>query len=148
MAGLAKVFALPVPAGDLALIDRRSGKPKRITAKVKKAVGLLLNGDVNTLKAAAERANVSPEYLSRAFRQPHVVVFIDAEARARLATGKLAATSRLLELLHAQSEHVSFDAAKHTLALSGIRPEPDQNLAINLNVSPGYIIDILTDPRG
>ena len=42
MAGLAKVSPLPVPAGDLSLIDRRSGRPKRITAKVKKAVALLL----------------------------------------------------------------------------------------------------------
>lgn len=147
MAGLAKVFALPVPAGDLTLIDRRSGKPKRITAKVKKAVSLLLNGDVTTLKAAAERAKVHPDYLSRSFHKPHVALFIDAEARARLATGKLAATSRLLQLLHAQSEHVSFDAAKHTLAVNGIRPEPDQNLAINLNVSPGYCIDVISDPR-
>ena len=92
---------------------------------------------MTTLKAAAEKAKVHPDYLSRSFRQPHVALFIDAEAKARLATGKLAATSRLLQLLHAESEHVSFDAAKHTLAVNGIRPEPDQNLAINLNVSPG-----------
>src|SRR5918994_7085287 len=123
------------------------GRSECLTAKVKKVVSLLLNGDVNTLKAAAERARMHPDYLSRALRQAHVVLFIDAEARARLAAGKLAATSRLLELLHAQSEHVSFDAAKHTLAVNGIRPEPDQNLAINLNVSPGYCIDLATDPR-
>src|SRR5687768_7841143 len=114
MAGLAKMSPLPVPAGDLALIDRRNGKPRRITARVKKAVALLLNGDVTTLKAAAERAKVHPDYLSRSFRKPHVALFIDAEAKARLATGKLAATSRLLDLLHAESEHVSFDAARHT----------------------------------
>jgi hypothetical protein len=31
--------------------------------------------------------------------------------------------------------------------VNGIRPEPDQNLAINLNMSPGYVIDIASDPR-
>ena len=148
MAGLAKsISTLPVPAGDPSLIDRRNGRPKRITAKVKKAVGLLLNGEVTTLKAAAERAKVHPDYLSRSFRKPHVALFIDAEARARLATGKLAATSRLLQLLHADSEHVSFDAARHTLGINGIRPEPNENLAINLNVSSGYCIDVISDPR-
>ncbi len=76
---------------------------------------MLLNGDVTTLKAAAERARIHPDYLSRSFRKPHAMLFIDSEARARLAVGKLAASARLLDLLHAESEHVSFDAAKHTL---------------------------------
>ena len=146
MAGLAKVSLPPVPAGDSSLIDRRNGKPKRITPKVRKAVRLLLDGSCRTLKAAAEQVGVSAEYISRALRQPHVLAYVDEQARARLAAGKMLATSRLLELIHATSEHVSFDAASHALAINGIRPVGDSPI-VSVSVSPGYCIDVISDPR-
>ena len=130
------------------LVDRRTGQPRRVTPKVRRAVRLLLDGSCRTLKAAAERVGVSPEYISRALRQPHVLNFVDEQARAQLATGKMLATSRLLELIHAQSEHVSFDASAHALAIAGIRPVGDPSIALNVSLgAPGYCIDLVSDPR-
>jgi hypothetical protein len=94
-----------------AFIDKRSGKPRRITAKVKKAVRLLNTGECTTLKAAAERAGLHPYHLSRAFKLPHVQLYIDESTRDTLATGKMLGAARLLELIHSKSDHVSFDAS-------------------------------------
>ena len=137
-----------LPPDERGLVDRRTGQPRRVTPKMRKAVRLLLDGSCRTLKAAAERVGVSAEYLSRALRQPHVLQYVDEQARVQLATGKMLASARLLELIHAQSEHVSFDASAHALAIAGIRPVGDPAVALNVSlVSPGYVLDLQTDPR-
>ena len=128
-------------------IDGRTGRERRIPPKIKRAVRALLTGDERTIKGAAERVKISAEHLSRMLRAPHVQTFIDTEARAALGTGKLAATSRLLELIRADSEHVSFDATRHLLGINGISPADTSQVSVNVNVTPGYCIDIQTDPR-
>ena len=135
------------PAAPDAFIDRRSGKPRRITAKVKKAVRLLNTGECITLKAAAERAGLHPDHLSRSFKLPHVQRYIDQATRDTLTTGKMLGAARLLQLIHSKSEHVSFDASVHALGIGGIRPSADPSMALlNVNVSPGYVISF-EDPR-
>ena len=136
------------PPAERELIDRRTGQPRRVTAKMRKAVRLLLDGSCRTLKAASERVGVHPDYLSRALRQPHVLQYVDEQARASLAAGKMLAMSRLLQLIHAESEHVSFDASAHALAIAGIRPVGDPTVALNVSLAaPGYCIDLVSDPR-
>ena len=143
MAGLK---AVEVAAGiDPRRIDRRTGRPKRISRAVRKAIDLLLTGAVTTQQAAAERVGLNDKHLSRAFKQPHVRDHIDDRTRAYLSEGKLVAGARLLELVRANSEHVSFDASRHVLAISNIRP-PDAppsalNVSIN-NIAPGYVVDL------
>jgi hypothetical protein len=130
---------------DPAAIDQRTGKPKRISAKVKRAVDLLLTGACTTQVAAAERAGLHEKHLSRAFKQPHVIAHIDQRTRAHLSEGKLVASARLLELVRADSEHVSFDASRHVLAISNIRPPdaPPSAVSVNINnVQAGYVVDL------
>ena len=61
------------------------------------------------------------------------VAFPLALAFAAIAAGFAVATLRSATIAHP--------------VINGIKSEPDQNLAINLNVSPGYIIDLARDPR-
>jgi hypothetical protein len=129
-----------------AMIDQRSGKPKRVPRKVRHAVRLILTGEVTNIKAAAERVGLSREHLSRCLGMPHVEVFSALEARKTIAAGKLRASARLIELMDCKSEHVSFEATKHALAIEGIRPpETGTNININNNLNVGYILDLRPD---
>ena len=129
-----------------AMVDRRNGKPKRVTAAMRKVITLLLDGECRTVKAAGARAGLTPEYLSRALRKPHIRAYLDERTRASLDEGKTIAAARLRELIHAKSEHVSFDAAKHTLAINGIAPPSDgQGVSVNISnnqIVAGYVIDL------
>lgn len=142
--------------GDLApvlvdprMLDGRNGKPKRISKKMREAVSLILTGEVATMKAAAERTGLAPTYLRRALRLPHVGAYVETRTRETLSEGKMLATSRLISLIHAKSEHVSLDASVTTLGINGIAP-PERggtnlNLQINNGISPGYVI-VLDQP--
>ena len=147
MTGLTKIKRFSIPADPSSLIDGRTGAPKRVPPKVRKAVRLLLEGSATTITAAAGQVGMHPDSLSRAFRQPHVKLYIDERTRALLDSGKTIAAARLMELVRAQSEHVSLDASKLALSINGIKPaEHGVNISINNNVTPGYIID-LRNPR-
>jgi hypothetical protein len=144
MAGLK---AVDVAAGvDPRRIDRRSGKLKRVSEKVRRAVDLLLSGACATQAAAAERVGLDHRHLSRMFRAPHVRDYIDDRTRSFLNDGKLVASARLLELVHAKSERVCFTASTHLLAVNGIAPPTDgRGLHININnnqICAGYVIDM------
>ena len=134
---------LPPAPTDLALVNKQTGKPLRVPAKLKEFFKLLLTGECTTIKAACSRVGYSNEYISRRMRQPHILNYIDQQVKSRLAEGKLVASARLVDLIHAKSEHVSFDASVHTLAVNGIAaPQANVSVLINNNISPGYVIDL------
>lgn len=56
------------------------------------------------------------------------------------------ATARVLELLDASSDHVSFEASKHVLAIAGIKPTADAQVSINIDIKAGYVIDLTDAP--
>lgn len=147
MAGLTNVLkSAPAATDQMALIDKRSGKRKVVSAKVRKAIALVLDGHCRTLQAAAERAGLSNGRLSRALREPHIRQYLDEAVRGALAdVGKAMAAGRMLDLINAESENVSFFASKHVLAISNIRPpeqRPGMNVQINNNIQPGYVVDL------
>lgn len=72
---------------------------------------------------------------------PRVEAFIAQESRKTIAAGQMRASARLVELLDAQSEHVSLDAAKHTLGIAGIRPTEDAKIVNNISLA-GYMVDL------
>ena len=147
MTGLTKITRFSIPADPSSLIDGRTGKRKRVTRKVARAIGLMLEGRATTYTAAAGQVDMHPDSLSRALKQPHVKRHLDERTQALLDFGKTIAAGRLMQLINAESEHVSLDAAKLTLGISGIRPADNGvNISINNNVTPGYIID-LRNPR-
>lgn len=128
-----------IPEG--ALIDRRTNKPKRVPKRVQHALRLLLNGKHRYASDAAKTAGLTPEHLSRMMRKPHVEVFIAEERRRTISEGSLIAAGRMVELMHAESEHVSLDASKHVLAIEGITAK-GQGISVDVNIRAGFVIDI------
>ena len=138
MSALAAIEQLP------ASNDANQVKIKRVPKRIAEVVHLLVSGECKTIKAAAERANMHPNYVSGALKKPEIRVFIERTARETIANGTMRASARLVELLDAASEHVSLDASKHMLAISGIKPTADAQVSVNIDIKAGYVID-LTD---
>jgi hypothetical protein len=95
MAGLKPIEPVPGVTLDPRMIDQRSGKPKTISKRLKRAVTLLLTGECKTQKAAAERVGMNAGSLSRAFALPHIREFINLATRQALSEGQLVAGARL-----------------------------------------------------
>jgi len=74
-------------------------------------------------------------------------VFIARCARQTMQIGVLRASKRVLELVDADSEHVSLDASKHVLAIEGIKPTQDAQVSVNIDIKAGYVIDLSGDAR-
>jgi len=107
-------------------------------------VDWLVTGACKNQQAACDRANLDPSYVSRELRKVHVRVFMERRARETIANGVLRASARAIELLDADSEHVSGDMTKHLLAIAGIKPSADAQVSVNIDIKAGYVID-LTD---
>jgi hypothetical protein len=111
------------------------------------AIDLLHRGECKDIKAAAERAGMAREHLSRSLRLPHVQVFIARKSRETVAFGALRASARLVELIDAGSEHVSADVSKHALAIAGIKPTQAAQVSVNIDIKAGYVIDLTDSPK-
>jgi hypothetical protein len=124
-------------------VATEADQPKKIRPKLMAAIELLVKNEVKTQRAAAQRVGMSEAHLSVALKRPEVLAYIEQRIRQELAAGTIRAGSRMLELIHAQSEHVSFDASRHVLALANIKP-PEQapQLAVDVTVRAGYVISI------
>lgn len=103
---------------------------------------MLATGECKTIKAAAERVKMSREHLGRMLNRSHVQAFIAQQSRRTIAQGILRASARVIELVDAASEHVSLDAAKHVLAIEGIRPPDNSQPLVNIAISPGYVVKL------
>ena len=140
----------PAPLGvDPALIDRRSGQPRKISKRLQEAIRLIETGSVRTIKAAAERAGLSYNYLVEALRKPATEAFIAQKRRQNVTAASLRASSRAMELVDAESEHVSAEMTLKLLAIEGIKPDNTARIAVNVDVRAGYVIDLsgAPDPR-
>lgn len=141
MTALERITEAPaVPDG--ALIDKRNGKPKRVPRKVRHAIRLILTGEVTSIKAAAERADLSREHLSRCLGMPHIRVFASSESQKTIAAGTLRASARLLELIDANSEHVSAQVSERILTSEGILKSDQRAIAVNVDVRAGFVLDL------
>jgi len=95
-----------------------------------------------TIKAAAKRANLSREYLSRALRKDHVRAYIEEKTRSALAIATLRAVARLNELLDAKNEAVAAKATFYLFGLAGLAPV-DANAKrteVSVAVTPGHVL--------
>lgn len=141
--GITKTLDAPTAAP----IEQKAEKTKRVSKRLTDAIRLLASGECKTQKAAAERVGMNYTHFCEALRKPHVRVFIERECRESIASGTLIrARARLHELLDAGSEHVSLDATKHVLAIAGIKPSPDAQVSVNVDIKAGFVID-LSEPR-
>jgi hypothetical protein len=133
-----------------ALSEPKSSRKRTVSRRVRHACDLLITGECKTITAAAKRAGLSREHLSRTLRSPHGQVFWTQRAVETIRAAAPIAAQRLVSLLHGASEHVAFDAAKHVLGIEGIAPAERPSVQVNLNQNVGFVVDWrnsrLTDP--
>jgi hypothetical protein len=135
-----------MPANALATQSDAASAPKldkepRISKRMRKVLTDLATKGI-TQREAASRAGMNESHLSRELRKPQIQAFIARKCRETIQIGTLRASNRVLELVDAQSEHVSLDASKHVLAIEGIRPPDQGQVNVNVGVSVGYVIDL------
>lgn len=123
-------------------IEHKPSKLPRVPKAIRHAIRLLTTGECTTVKAAAERAGISREWLSRNLTKDHVRVFAARETRETIAAGMMRASARLVELVDGESEHVSLDATKHMLGIAGIKPASEANVSVSIELKAGYVIDL------
>ena len=127
-------------------IDAKPARTPRIPPKIGQIVDWLVTGACKNQQAACDRAKLDPSYVSRELRKVHVRVFMERRARETIANGTMRASARVIELLDAESDHVSADMAKHVLAIAGIKPTADAQVSVNIDIKAGYVIDLTDQP--
>lgn len=126
--------------------DGKPAREYRISKRMQKVLTALATKGM-TQRDAAKLAGMSETHLSAALRKPHLQVFIARAARQNIQLGVLRASKRVMELVDADSEHVSLDASKHILAIEGIKPRADAQVSVNIDIKAGYVIDLTDSPK-
>jgi hypothetical protein len=111
----------------------KPAKRERISPRFKRAID-------------ARIAQISREHFSRHLSKPHIQAFYERRTREIIRGAQMRAAAKVSQLIEAQSEHVASDTAFKVLAINGIKPA-DSQAVVNVNVSPGYVIDLGADPR-
>jgi hypothetical protein len=123
-------------------IDKRTGKPKRISKRLQEAIRLIESGSVRTIKAASERTGLSYVYLSEALRKPHVTRVLSERKRLNLSAAALRGSQRALELVDSPSERTSIEATKLVLGIDGFHADTAPRVSVAIDVRAGYILDL------
>jgi hypothetical protein len=139
------IATLAAAGADVA--NRLPARKRVIPKAIRIACEALTSGDAKSVTDAAEKAGISREYLSRRLSEPHVTEFLRQKAARTVAIAAGRASGRLVELIDSESEHVSFDATKHTLAIAAIKPAAEPNISLNIEMRAGYVIDLSDKPR-
>ena len=122
------------------------GLPKRISKKVRTAIGYMVNGECKQISEAAAKVGLARESLSRALSQPHIAEHMRQRVVRHLAIQSARAGAVKGELLDCSNEMVRDRASSFVLGLAGIQPESNPSLSVNLNIRAGYVIDLSDDP--
>jgi hypothetical protein len=117
-------------------------KKLRISAKIRRAIALLAQGECKTIKEAAERSGLPRESLSRALGRPHVVEYMRQRAvrTIQMAAGRAAEVKA--ELLDCGDSMARDRSSTFVLAVAGIAPATTPGLAVNIEIKAGYVIDL------
>jgi hypothetical protein len=130
--------ALNKPAGEV--------EPnRRISAKVRAGIDVLVSGDCKTIVEAAAKAGLARESLSRALSLPHVAQHLREKVQRHLAIMAARAGFVKGELLDSANEMVRDRASSFVLGLAGIAPT-DPNLRSGTGQQPGLQIVIVQGP--
>ena len=104
----------PTPAAPISIA------PRRISAKVRRAIDLMVNGDCKKICDAAAKVGLARESLSRALSTPHVAEYLRQQTMRRLAIAAARAGSTKVELLDSANEMVRDRSSSFILGLAGI----------------------------
>jgi hypothetical protein len=144
---------IPIPAKRaLAVLDKppadvdTSLPARRISKKVRTAIGYMVNGECKQIVDAATKAGLARETLSRALSQPHVAEHLRQRVLRHLAIQAARAGAVKGELLDCSNEMVRDRASTFVLGLADIAPASAPALSVNLNIKAGYVIDLSDDP--
>src|ERR1035437_7294404 len=100
------------PTKELTTTDAKPVRERRVSPRVRHAIDLLLTGQCRLKKDASAKAWLTPERLSRALKESHVIDYLTAQTRVLLAHSQGPAEATMLRLLEqAKSEHVQKDVA-------------------------------------
>ncbi len=116
-------------------------RTKQIRTGLRAAIeALVVNG--KTADEAAQIGGMKPESLKRALKKPHVREYREALSHAHLNAEGERSVAKLIALRDgAASEHVQLEAAKHLMALAGIKPKEEATVH-HVHQVAGYVIDI------
>jgi hypothetical protein len=135
MTGLAASHSEP------AAIPAKPRKERQPSKRMQQALIHLATKGVNQ-REAAKLSGISEFHLSRELKKPQIQAFIARRRSEIIQIGSLKAATRAVELIDADSEHV---AAKVTLAIlshTGDVKGDSSQVAVNVGVSVGYVIDL------
>jgi hypothetical protein len=139
---------LPAPRA-LAALEKPApvlDKPRRIGAKLSRAINLFVAGECTKITDAAEKVGLARESLGRALDRPHVVAYLQQRTRKRLEILAARAGAVKGELLESNNDMARDRASSFVLGLAGIQPASSPSVSLNLEIRAGYIIDISPDP--
>jgi hypothetical protein len=121
--------------------------PRRISRKVRAAIGLLVAGECKTQTDAAAKVGLARESLSRALGTPHVLEHLRQQTVRRLTIAAARAGHTKIDLLDSDSEIARDRASSFVLGLAGIQPASTPSVSLNLEIRAGYVIDLTDKPR-
>jgi hypothetical protein len=124
----------PLPATPIAA--------RRISAKVRAAIGFMVNGDCKKICEAAQKAGLARESLSRALSTPQVAEYLRLQTVRWLGIAAARAGSTKVELLDSDSEIVRDRTSSFVLGLAGIAPAAESSVNVNVEVRAGFVIDL------
>jgi sugar phosphate isomerase/epimerase len=140
---MTNIDVLALAAAGSAAAQQQPERKQRIMKRIRAAVEAITSGDAKTITDAAEKAGITRQHLSRELSKPHIAEYLRQKAARVVAIAAGRASARLVDLIDADSEHVSFDATKHTLAIAAIKRALDPSINFNIDVPhAGYVIDL------
>ncbi|MFK8251786.1 hypothetical protein [Ancylobacter terrae] len=118
------------------------GEGRGIPKRVRHAVELKVTGAVTTWKAAAAKAGLTPEWLSKSLRKPQVAAFYTRRSREVLTDAGPEAVQTVMAIMRdGKTDKIKLEAAEVILRLNAMFPKSDTPV-VNLAVTPGYVIDL------
>lgn len=123
-------------------------KRLRVPKRIRHACELIADGEVKTIKAAAERVGMSREHLSRSLTKDHVQVFLKRAAAKTIAGASLRASRRMVELIDARSEHVAAKVSERILTSEGILRTDHTQAPAGVDLRAGFVIKLVVQSEG
>lgn len=74
-------------------------------------------------------------------------MFLARKASENIASATLRASTRLVELIDAQSEHVAAKVSERILTSEGILKADQSSVAVSVDVRAGFVIDLSEPAR-
>lgn len=127
--------------------QNKPARPRPISAKVRAAIDAMVSGDAKTISAAAEKAGLSREHLSRELGRPHVSKLLHDKTARNLSIHAAKAGATKIDLLSSANDMVRDRSSSWLLELAGHAPQSGTGNARGGGARAGWAIDLSDEPR-